>query len=66
MGAHSLGGAKAENSGYRGKWTGPSNAGFSEVYYNIMLSSNITWINLASTTFRLPGKAFTSVKGFPA
>ena len=49
MGAHSLGGAKAENSGYRGKWTGPSVAGFSEIYYSTMLASNITWKNVVSS-----------------
>jgi len=46
MGAHSLGGAKAENSGYRGKWTGRSNAGFSEIFYTNMISSGIKWTNI--------------------
>ncbi len=46
MGAHSLGGAKAENSGYRGKWTGRNNAGFSEIFYTNMISSGIKWTNI--------------------
>jgi hypothetical protein len=46
MGAHSLGGAKAENSGYRGKWTGPQNVGFSEVYYLNMINATNKWINV--------------------
>ncbi len=48
MGVHSLGGAKAENSGYKGKWTGRNNAGFSEVYYTNMVSSGIKWTNAVS------------------
>jgi len=46
MGAHSLGGAKAENSGYKGKWTGPDNAGFSELFYTNMISKDIKWTNV--------------------
>ena len=46
MGAHSIGGAHAENSGYRGKWTGPLNAGFSEVFYTQMVNSSIKWRNV--------------------
>ncbi len=38
MGVHSLGGAKVTNSGYKGKWTGKSNFGFSEAYYSNMVS----------------------------
>jgi hypothetical protein len=48
MGAHSLGGAKPENSGYKGKWTGPANAGFSEIYYKNMISNLIQWKNVVS------------------
>jgi hypothetical protein len=48
MGAHSLGGAKAENSGYKGKWTGPDNAGFSELFYTNMISKDIKWTNVVS------------------
>ena len=46
MGAHSLGGAKANNSGYRGKWTGAANPGFSELFYYHMLNSSISWKNV--------------------
>jgi len=46
MGAHSLGGALGQNSGYKGKWTGRNNAGFSEVYYTNMISSGIKWLNV--------------------
>jgi hypothetical protein len=48
MGVHSLGGARPENSGYRGKWTGPGNAGLSEIYYTNMVSSGIKWTNVVS------------------
>jgi hypothetical protein len=48
MGAHSLGGAKAENSGYKGKWTGPANAGFSELFYTNMISKDNKWTNVVS------------------
>jgi hypothetical protein len=51
MGAHSLGGALGQNSGYKGKWTGRNNAGFSEVYYTNMISSGIKWLNVVSIHF---------------
>jgi len=38
MGAHSLGGADPANSGYNGKFTGPYNSGFSEIYYKQLLN----------------------------
>ena len=41
MGAHSLGSAVQWNSGYKGKWTGPTLIGFNERFYTNMLSSSI-------------------------
>ena len=46
MGVHSLGNAMFENSGYRGKFTGKSNNGFSEIYFNQMLNNNTKWKNV--------------------
>ncbi len=45
MGAHSLGGAKRENSGYAGKWTGPQNPGFNELFYLNLINATNTWTN---------------------
>ena len=46
LGVHSLGGAHDENSGYRGKFTGKSNNGFSEIYYSQMLNKTAKWKNV--------------------
>ena len=46
MGAHSLGGARPENSGYQGKWTGPQNRGFNELYYLSMINATNKWLNI--------------------
>ena len=48
MGAHSLGGAKPDNSGYAGKWTGPQNPGFNELYYLNMVNTTNVWTNVVS------------------
>ncbi len=45
MGAHSLGGAKRENSGYAGKWTGPQNPGFNELFYLNLINATNKWTN---------------------
>ncbi len=55
LGAHSLGGARAENSGYKGKWTGAINAGFSELFYTNMISKGIKWTNVVSIYIFNPG-----------
>ncbi len=46
MGAHSLGGAQRNNSGYAGKWTGPHNSGFNELYYLNMINATNKWTNV--------------------
>ena len=46
MGAHSLGGAHLSNSGYQGKWSGPQNIGFNELYYLNMVNPRNKWINV--------------------
>ena len=46
MGIHGLGGAHDENSGYKGKFTGKSNSGISEIYYGQMLNITTTWKNV--------------------
>jgi hypothetical protein len=46
MGAHSLGGAHPENSGYQGKWTGLQNRGFNELYYLNMINATNKWLNV--------------------
>ena len=46
MGAHSLGAAFPENSGYRGKWTGSQNHGVSEIFYSNMVHPDIEYTNL--------------------
>ena len=51
MGAHSIGGAFPTNSGYNGKWTGPQNQGFSELFYANMINASITWTNNVSIVF---------------
>jgi hypothetical protein len=46
MGAHSLGGAQRNNSGYAGKWTGPQNSGFNELFYLNMINATNKWTNV--------------------
>jgi hypothetical protein len=46
MGAHSFGTANVNNSGYSGKWTGPTNVGVSEIFYSLMLNSSVTFTNV--------------------
>ena len=48
MGAHSLGGAQPINSGYAGKWTGPQNPGFNELYYLNMVNTTNVWTDVVS------------------
>ena len=48
MGAHSLGGASKANSGYQGKWTGPRDPGFNELFFKNMIDPAITWTNVVS------------------
>ena len=50
MGAHSLGGASRANSGYQGKWTGPQNPGFNELFFKNMIDPAITWTNVVSNS----------------
>jgi hypothetical protein len=60
MGVHSLGGAQAANSGYRGKWTGVQNAGFSEVYYLNMINATNKWINVVRPSYFVVAVCTTS------
>lgn len=46
MGAHSLGGAKPENTGYKGKFTGKSNHGLTEIFYSQMVDNSTKWKNV--------------------
>lgn len=43
MGAHGLGGAHRNFSGYAGKWTGPQSPGFSEAFYMNFINKTSTW-----------------------
>ena len=45
MGAHSLGGAHASNSGYSGNWTSYSQ-GFSEFFYAYLTTDDFEWTNV--------------------
>ena len=48
MGAHRLGGARRENSGYFGKFTAKYLSGFSEEFYKNILDQTKSWPNLVS------------------
>jgi|FrelakmetLWP11LW_1041352.scaffolds.fasta_scaffold202626_1 hypothetical protein len=48
MGAHSIGGAHKENSGYKGTWTPTDQRVFDERYYYNMINRTNTWENIVS------------------
>ena len=48
MGAHTLGGARRQNSGYIGLWIAGGQDVFDNRYYSIMTDNAITWVNQVS------------------
>ena len=56
MGAHNLGSAVVNNSGYDGKWIGKSNGGISEYFYTLMIAPNVTYTNVDIAQGAKPSK----------
>lgn len=48
MGAHALGGAKRENSGYHGNWTTGETNRFNPGFYKLMLRDSMNFSNVVS------------------
>ena len=51
MGAHTLGGAEQENSGYQGAWVSGGTSHFNNKYYELILDSSLTFENVVSIFF---------------
>ena len=48
MGAHTLGIAQTENSGYDGTWDETGRGKFRNKYYQLMLDQSVEWTNVVS------------------
>ena len=57
MGAHTLGEAEKENTGYDGEWTpGEENVFDNKYYKNMMQSSGIVWTAVVSSSVKIQSK----------
>ena len=48
LGAHSLGSASKENSGYEGPWNPINSHSFSNTYYTMMIDPKMNWRQVVS------------------
>ena len=48
LGAHSLGSASKENSGYEGPWNPINSHSFSNTYYRMMIDPKMSWRQVVS------------------
>lgn len=48
MGAHSLGRADRQNSGYSGTWTTDAGQLFNNEYYQLLINTDLTFNNVVS------------------
>ena len=53
MGAHSLGNAHKQDSGYSGTWTTGSGAAFNNEYYQLLINSDLTFSNVVGVQFQV-------------
>ena len=66
LGAHSLGSASKENSGYEGPWNPINSHSFSNTYYRMMIDPKMSWRQVVSksTLFKLYSIDLLAVSGF--